>query len=292
MLPSPTKPSGSFKDRGVSHFCQTLQAGGSTKLISSSGGNAGHAVACAGRQLGMDVEVIVPTTTKPIMLDKIRAQGAEVRVHGENWNAADALARELVEADSAAEYISPYDHPMLWEGHSSLIDELVEDMPADMPLGAVVASVGGGGLVCGVYEGLARHGLTDTLVVTAETEGAASFGKSFTSDEPTVAVRLSSIDTVATSLGALQVTQVALDRASQHRTEAAICTDREAIDACMAFAADHRVLVEPACGAGLAVAYSPRLRGMLQGLPSAVIEVCGGSGVNVGLLSEWDSTVA
>ena len=96
----------------------------------------------------------------------------------------------------------------------------------------------------------------------------------------------------AALLGALQVTQVALDRASQHRTEAAICTDREAVDACMAFAADHRVLVEPACGAGLAVAYSPRLRSMLQGLPSAVIEVCGGSAVTVGLLAEWDSTVA
>ena len=89
-----------------------------------------------------------------------------------------------------------------------------------------------------------------------------------------------------------QVTQVALDRASQHRTEAAICTDREAINACVAFAADHRILVEPACGAGLAVAYSPRLRKMLQGLPSAVIEVCGGSGVNLELLGEWDSTVA
>ena len=99
-------------------------------------------------------------------------------------------------------------------------------------------------------------------------------------------------DPTATSLGALQVTQVALERASGHRTEAAICTDREAIDACVAFAADHRVLVEPACGAGLAVAYSPRLRGMLQGLPSAVIEVCGGSGVNVGLLEEWNRAVS
>ena len=58
-------------------------------------------------------------------------------------------------------------------------------------------------------------------MITAETEGAASFGKSFNSDDPSTAVRLPAIDTIATSLGALQVTQVALDRAAQHRTHAA-----------------------------------------------------------------------
>ena len=51
-------------------------------------------VACS--QCNTTCRVIVPTTTKRIMLDKIRAQGAEVTVHGENWNAADVLAREQV----------------------------------------------------------------------------------------------------------------------------------------------------------------------------------------------------
>lgn len=44
------------------------------------GGNAGHSAALCGRVLGLPVRVIVPTTTKPLMLDKIRAQGAEVEV--------------------------------------------------------------------------------------------------------------------------------------------------------------------------------------------------------------------
>ena len=89
------QPSGSFKDRGMAYMCNELKQNGATSLISSSGGNAGHAVAVVGRKLGMAVKVIVPETTKPIMLSKIRSQGAEVTVHGANWNEADELAREV-----------------------------------------------------------------------------------------------------------------------------------------------------------------------------------------------------
>ena len=166
------QPSGSFKDRGMAYLCAELKQKGATSLISSSGGNAGHAVAVVGRKLGMRVRVIVPETTKPIMLTKIRAQGAEVTVHGANWNEADELARELVAADSAAEYVSPYDDPLLWRGHSSIIDELAE---AGVRPGGIVASVGGGGLLCGLIEGLERHGWQDTTLITAETEGASCF---------------------------------------------------------------------------------------------------------------------
>lgn len=47
-------------------------------VFSSSGGNAGLATAVCGRRLGLNVTVVVPETTKPLMLDKIRAEGAEV----------------------------------------------------------------------------------------------------------------------------------------------------------------------------------------------------------------------
>jgi len=119
------QPTGSFKDRGMAFMCATLQQRGVTHLISSSGGNAGLAASAAGRKLGMHVRVIVPTTTKKIMLDKIKAEGAEVEVFGENWNAADERARQLVAESDAAAYVPPYEDPLLWEGHSSIVDELV-----------------------------------------------------------------------------------------------------------------------------------------------------------------------
>ena len=351
------QPSGSFKDRGMAYLCAELKQKGATSLISSSGGNAGHAVAVVGRKLGMRVRVIVPETTKPIMLTKIRAQGAEVTVHGANWNEADELARELVAADSAAEYVSPYDDPLLWRGHSSIIDELAE---AGVRPGGIVASVGGGGLLCGLIEGLERHGWQDTTLITAETEGASCFAAAMEAQKP---VRLGAITSVATSLGALQTADAAFERASRHPTLPKVVTDAEAVGACAsmleapawwprspppwppgagspgprlraalgrsrpaaqapaapaapvagcgaaarpgqgrrsrhahantqtprcaALLDDHRVLVEPACGAALALLYSERHRAALASFDPLVVVVCGGSGVDWDIMAQW-----
>lgn len=287
------QPSGSFKDRGMAHLCYTVKKAGMSKLISSSGGNAGLAVATVGKKLGMDVRVVVPQTTKAIVLDKLRRLGAEVTVHGENWNAADALARQWVSEDTDARYVSPYDDPLLWTGHSTAVDEIVEDLK-DERIGALIASVGGGGLLCGIFEGLQRNakntvGIADTLVVGAETEGAASLAATLRNGPGT---KIDAINSVATSLGALEVTPVLLDRATSHgmsKFKSSTCTDAEAVDACVQFASDHRMLVEPACGAALAVVYSERLRKeYLSGLSGPiVVEVCGGSGVNMDLLQGW-----
>ena len=286
------QPSGSFKDRGMAHLCETLleKRGQDTKLISSSGGNAGLAVTTVASQLGMEVDVIVPETTKQMVVEKLKTLGAKVTVYGNNWNAADTLARELVDKDPNAEYVSPYDNSLLWTGHSSLMDELVDEL-AEKNFGAIVASVGGGGLLCGILEGIERHSLHTMRVISCETEGAASFAKAWLQGTP---VRLQSIDSIATSLGALEVTPVSLTRAKAFQSRGgsvvpSICTDAEAVDACLKFAADHRMLVEPACGAALAVVYSERLRkAALEGVVGVVVvEVCGGSGVNLDLLATW-----
>ena len=279
--------SGSFKDRGMAFLCHTLkEKEGISEVVSSSGGNAGLAVATVGQQLGLNVHVIVPKTTKALVIAKLESLGAKVTVHGENWNQADEYTRGLVGEHAA--YVSPYDNPLLWTGHSTLVEELKEQLPGQSP-SAILVSVGGGGLICGVLEGMQNVGWKDCRVVAAETTGASSFGQAWKAQK---LVRLNAIDSIATSLGALEVTPVALERAQQHGdVEASICTDAEAVDACLAIARDHRVLVEPACGAALATLYSERLRvPFLQGLKSEgpiVVEVCGGSGVTADLLMQW-----
>ena len=286
------QPSGSFKDRGMANLCQTLQSTKNTqKLIASSGGNAGLAVATVGPKQGMSVSVIVPESTKPNVIEELKSLNADVTIHGKIWNEADELARKRVDEDPQAEYVSPYDNPLLWTGHSTLIDEIVEELPENP--GAIIVSVGGGGLICGVFEGLERHSLHKTKVVACETEGAASFGKSWL-NEGQQRIRLDTISSIATSLGALEVTEVALDRAKKHEekggsVQTGICTDKEALEACLNFASDHRILVEPACGAALAAVYSERLRKeTLEGVEGpVVVEVCGGSGVNLELLNMW-----
>ena len=277
--------SGSFKDRGMAHMCKTLKKQGKSYLISSSGGNAGLAAATMGNKLGINVRVVVPTTTKPLMLDKMRAQNANVTIHGDNWNAADELARQLVaESDGKAAYVPPFEDPLLWEGHSTLIDELAED---GVKPGVIVASVGGGGLLCGILLGLRRHGWEDVAVYAAETQGASCFAAAVEAGKP---VRLEAIRSVATSLGALEVSPNAYRLAQEHgQVRSVVVSDREAIDACTRFLDDHRVLVEPACGAALAVGYSHGA--VLSEFDSVVFVVCGGSGVNLSILREWESKV-
>lgn len=229
------QPSGSFKDRGIGHLCSTIQEQ-TTKLISSSGGNAGLAAATVGQALQMSVQVIVPQTTKPNVIAKLRSLHADVTIHGENWNAADTLARQLVDQDPSAYYVSPYDNALLWTGHSTVVDEIFEELHPIVP-SCIIASVGGGGLLCGILEGLHRR-QSRTAVIAAETVGAASFGQSFRKKE---IVTLEKIDSIATSLGALQVTPVALQRAKQHQewtgkddmVQISLCTDAEAVDACV-----------------------------------------------------------
>lgn len=278
--------SGSFKDRGMAHLCATFEKEGVKQLISSSGGNAGLAVATVANQLGMSVSVIVPETTKAVVIAKLRSLGAEVTIHGKNWNEADKLARSRVDADPSAKYVSPYDNPLLWTGHSTVVDEVIEDL--DGNVGAFVVSVGGGGLLCGVLEGFSRNKSVRAKVIAAETKGASSFGQAWEKQE---IVTLAGIDSIATSLGATSVTPVALERAKEHigGFDASICSDKEAVEACVKFSQDHRILVEPACGAGLAIAYSERLRELylkdVEG--TIVLEVCGGSGVNLDLLHSW-----
>eukprot|EP00976_Prorocentrum_cordatum_P115733 1196056-Prorocentrum_minimum.AAC.3 len=71
MLPA-TQPSGSFKLRGIGLFCQRAQARGAQKLVSSSGGNAGLAVAHCGRALQLDTVVVVPETTPEFIRTRLK----------------------------------------------------------------------------------------------------------------------------------------------------------------------------------------------------------------------------
>ena len=119
------QPTGSFKIRGIGLLCQELKSAGCTRFVSSSGGNAGYAVAYAGRELSLPVLVVVPSTTPDSTRRQLNLMGAEVQVVGNVWDEADVQARELA-VEKGAAYIPPFDHPTLWRGHSTLIDEVAE----------------------------------------------------------------------------------------------------------------------------------------------------------------------
>lgn len=272
-----TQPSGSFKIRGVGHLCTVAAQNGAKRLVSSSGGNAGAAVAYAGRELGIPVTVVVPSTTPVFMLDRLRAQGAQVEVHGNVWDVADKHARKL--ARDGGLYVSPFDDPLLWCGHSSVIDEIIHDL--DEKPAAVVVSVGGGGLFLGVAEGMRRNGWEDVPIVTAETDGADSFARMAKAGK---VVRLETIDSIAKSLGALAVSERCVGWVAERKVLPIVVSDRQAVEACSLLAVQHRILVEPACGA--AVAALPEAMSKI-GKGNVIVIVCGGNMVSPALLKDW-----
>lgn len=277
------QPSGSFKLRGIGLFCQQARARGATALLCASGGNAGFAAAYAGRRLGMPVTIVVPETTTSEARDAIAAAGATVIVHGRDFDAASVHANALASEVGAA-YIHPFDDPLLWQGHATIIDEIVA---ARAPVDCIVTSVGGGGLMLGLIEGLKRHGLSDIPIIAVETEGAASLHASIAAGE---VVSLDAITSIATSLGARRVADQALAALQSHPVISVLVSDAEAVTGCIDFADAHRVLVEPACGA--AIAALDVHRDMMARFKHPLVEICGGIGVSMSRLAAWRKALA
>ncbi|KAA0910486.1 pyridoxal-phosphate dependent enzyme [Pusillimonas sp. ANT_WB101] len=275
------QPTGSFKIRGIGAACQEYARRGKRRFISSSGGNAGIAVAYAGRCLSIPVTVVVPETTTERARSLIKAEHAQVIVHGKAWDEANTLALSLMGEDDA--FLHPFDDPLLWKGHATLVDELVsEGVKPD----AIMLSVGGGGLYAGVVEGLRRNNWGDIPVITAETIGTDSLAQSIQQGKR---ITLDSITSIATSLGAEQVCEQAWRLSQTYPTLSAVVNDHAALNACEHFLDDHRILVEPACGASLALAYEQAT--VLQGFGTIVIVVCGGVTASIDQIRKWNAAV-
>ncbi len=271
------QPSGSFKMRGIGAACEAYAARGAQRFVSSSGGNAGIAVAYAGRQLSVTVTVVVPETTTKRAKELIRQEGAEVLVHGASWQEANALAHSMVGEHDA--FLHPFDDPLIWQGHATLIDEVARRGPKP---DALVLSVGGGGLLCGVVQGLGRNGWADVPIVAVETVGASSFAQSMQAGHR---VLLPAITSIATSLGAKQICEQAFVYTQEHPIRSVVVSDYTAVEACERFLTDHRILVEPACGAALTVGYQNAPE--LSKSETVLIVVCGGVTASLEQLQEW-----
>jgi len=271
------QPPGSFKIRGVGLACETYRQRGARRFVSSSGGNAGLAVAYAGRRLAIPVIVVVPETTSDTAKALLRQEEAEVIVHGASWQEANALAQSMVGATDA--FIHPFDDPLLWQGHASMVDEVAG---AGLKPGAVVLSVGGGGLLSGVAEGLQRNGGAGIPILAVETDGAASLHAAMAAGH---AVELERLGSIATSLGAKRVCDRALQWTQERPVQSLLVSDRSALAACERFLADHRLLVEPACGASLAAVYERAPE--LEPFESLLVVVCGGATATIDQIRQW-----
>ncbi|CAK7220555.1 catabolic L-serine/threonine dehydratase [Sporothrix curviconia] len=311
------QPSGSFKSRGIGNLMVRAAAkaselsGGqaSVHFYCSSGGNAGLACATAARGLGSPATIVVPTSTSPYMVGKLREICDDVRVHGANWAAADQHLREEVMGKAVPGvvtpvYVPPFDHPDIWDGAASLVEEVSRQLPVGVHPDAFVCSVGGGGLLCGLMQGMeqvyGKEAAYATKMLAVETAGAESLAASVAAGE---LVTLPGISSIATSLGCSRVAEQTYQWYCQ-RPKAVVpevVSDAAAVDAIVHFLDDTRLLVEPACGAALAPLYTKAspdssmslLRQSLGAGMSdvawaehnVVMVVCGGSNISLDILA-------
>lgn len=275
------QPARSFKLRGIGRLCQHHAERGAKRFVCSSAGNAGYAVAWVGRALGIPVTVVVPLCTPQFVRSRILTLGAEVHSIGNVWDEANAAALKLANQPGSA-FIPPFDHPLIWEGHASLVEELAEQC-REAP-DAILLAVGGGGLLLGVLEGLRKVGWLDTRVLAAEPECAAALGPSLLSGK---VVELAQPRSVASSLCVKRVAPSLVNACQGRRVTALTVSDDEATNACVRMAQDHGMLLEPACGAALAPLFSAHPA--LAGARNVVVVVCGGMVVTLDQLAQWSN---
>lgn len=258
------------------------------------------------------------------MISRIRAAGAtDVRQIGASWRDADTYLRaELLGKDPGGVYVPPFDHPDVWAGNSTMIRECYAQWYGDGAGGAdgsdgrtsveqrrkspaaVVCSVGGGGLFCGIVQGLRDVGWGSVPVVAVETSGADSLAHSLQQDEM---VTLDAITSQARSLGATRVAERAFELAQagvkEGTVKSVVCSDTDAMSGCLRLAEDERMIVEMACGVCVEVVY-PRGDGggesmleqalgrKLDSEDEIIVVVCGGSDVGLETLQKWREDVA
>ncbi|CAE6490259.1 unnamed protein product [Rhizoctonia solani] len=292
------QPSQSFKYRGISLFaaCAVKEHGSDALLVMASGGNAGLALAWAGKTLSAHTKIYIPTAAHELE-PVLAAAGADVVIGGNDYSEALACAEQFCSQNKHAILVPPYDHPTLWEGHSTLIHEVDRQLPSGTRPDVILCSVGGGGLLGGVLRGVNNVGWDHTEIVALETIGAnchhlsllanntigerhipndvaVSTHQALISDakraEVTIA-KLPAITSKAASLGASSPSQSVLEMALARRDKAAqnpaefggltpvSIPDELAMRSTLGFLDEHKMLTELACATTLSPAYIPGL---------------------------------
>jgi L-serine/L-threonine ammonia-lyase len=261
------QPSASFKLRGIGKLCQHYASLGVKQFVASSGGNSGISVAYAGMKLNIPTIVFIPSTSHQLYIDEIKSYGAEVIVAGDVWDDAHLAALKCSDENNAA-YIPPFDDPIIWDGHSTIIQEVAE---LGIRPDVIIAAVGGGGLACGLVEGMKKQAWDDIPLLAVETTGADSFAASIKAKK---LVSLDKITSRATSLGAKRVAPHLIKLSEERIICPVTVSDADAEFGARAFAKDMRLLVELSAGSSLSVPYSNHPA--IKDYDSILVVVCGG----------------
>ncbi|MQX35907.1 beta-hydroxyaspartate dehydratase BhcB [Roseospira navarrensis] len=236
--------SGAFKARGASNAVFGLDADRAAQGVAThSSGNHGGALAYAAARRGLPCHVVMPRTAPRAKRDAVLGYGASVIDCDPGVVAREAALAEVV-ARTGAEPVHPFNDARVIAGQATCVLELLEDAG---PLDAVVAPIGGGGLVSGTCLALAAMA-PETRVYAAEPRNAddahrsLKAGRLITEDAP---------DTIADGLRT-SMKDLTWQVVSRHVSDVLLASEDEIIAAMMLIWTRMKIVVEPSSAVALA----------------------------------------
>jgi len=137
----------SFKERGALNRMLALSPQERAQgVIAVSAGNHAQGVAYHAQRMGVPAVIVMPRFTPTVKVANTRRFGADVVLHGDTFDDAQAHGRELAR-ERGLVMIHPYDDPAIIAGQGTLALEMLEDQP---DLDTMVIAIGGGGLIGGI----------------------------------------------------------------------------------------------------------------------------------------------
>jgi threonine dehydratase len=175
------QPINAYKLRGAANAVAMLSESERKRGVwTISAGNAGQGVAYAARRAGVPSTVVAIETAPAAKIERMRALGAKLILvpYEVAWQALEERAYPGAEGT----FVHPFDDDNFIAGHATMGLEILEDEPETA---AVIAAIGGGGLVTGLGSAI-KVLKPDTKVWGAEPETAAPAALSFAEGSPQV----------------------------------------------------------------------------------------------------------
>lgn len=237
LKPENMQYTGSYKLRGAYYKISTMSDEERCKgLITASAGNHAQGVAYAAKKYGVKATVVMPTTTPLIKVNRTKAHGAQVILHGDVYDDACAYATKMAK-DQGLVFVHPFNDLRVAAGQGSVAVEILEELPdADI----ILVPVGGGGLATGTAA-FAKQKNPDIKVIGVEPEGAACLKASL---EAGKVVTIPYINTIADGT-AVQTPGDALFPYLETFLDGVITvSDEELIVAYLDMVENHKMIVE------------------------------------------------
>lgn len=270
-------PTHSFKVRGALNAVLGLSPAARERgVITASAGNHGLGLSYAAKLTGVKATVVLPTGSPRVRAEAIRNLGGEVIVSGEDWNAANAYALELVRKWGYT-YISPFDNPAVMAGQGTLALEILRQVPE---ASAILCSVGGGGLISGIASAV-RQLRPEVRVVGVEPLGADCMSQSVRARH---IIELPHFTSIAESLGVRRPGEQQLAIVKEAVERMVTVTDEATLRELLFTLNEEKLLCEPAASctlAALTAGLVPEIRGK-----TVVPVLCGGN-ITLGHVQAW-----